>query len=123
MRVERVVVLDGVAEVKDGESCTFFGAIKMAICVEMCFGNPHDGKNRKSSRRWMRRENGENTGGSSRLFIYSRKFACLALFPPLPRGLIISYYVLGSPDRWCFPRIFSAGVVAGLLGYRSNRSC
>ena len=51
MRVERVVILDGVTEVKDGESCTFFSAIKVAVCVKMCFGNPHDGKSRKSSGR------------------------------------------------------------------------
>ena len=44
-----MVVLDGVTEVKDGESCTFFGAIDMAICGKMCFGKIHDGKSCESS--------------------------------------------------------------------------
>ena len=42
VRVEGMVVLDGVTEVKDGESCTFFGAIDMAIGGMMCFGKIHD---------------------------------------------------------------------------------
>ena len=42
LRVEGTVVLDGVTEVKDGESCIFFGAIDMAICGKMCFGKTHD---------------------------------------------------------------------------------
>lgn len=44
-----MVVLDGVTEVKDGESCTSFGAIDMAICGKMCFGKTHDRKNCESS--------------------------------------------------------------------------
>ena len=51
MRVESVVVLDGVTEVKDGESCTFFGAIDMTICGEMCLSRTHDGKSCESSDR------------------------------------------------------------------------
>ena len=54
--------------------------------------------------------------GRHDLLYLSRKFAFLALSPPRARGRFISYYVLGSPDRWCFPRIFGAGVVGGSLG-------
>ena len=119
--MEGMVVLDRVTKMKDGESRTFFGVIGMAICGKMCFDEPHD---ERLVRAWAVDEerNDENPGGTSRPFVLSRKFALLARLPPLPRGCFISYYVLGSPDRWCFPRIFGAGVVGGILGYRSNLS-
>ncbi len=116
-----MVVLDAVTEMKDGESRTFFGVIGMAIRGKICFDKTHDERVVRAQTVDEARTDG-NTGGTSRPFVLSRKIASLARLPPLPRGCMISYYVLGSPDRWCFPRIFGAGVAGGFLGYRSNRS-
>ena len=64
-----MVVLDGVSEVKDGESCTLFGAIDMAICGEMRFGRAHDRKSCKRAQTVDGKRNDENTGGTSQPFV------------------------------------------------------
>ena len=87
MRVESVVVLDGVTEVKDAESCTFFGAIDMAICVKMCFGKTHNGKSCRSSseEKWR-----EYWRGVTTFCIITQ----ICLLGPLPSSDPGAYYLL-----------------------------
>ena len=62
-----MVVLDGVAEVKDGESCILFGAVAMAIGGKMCFGKVHnDQVVVVRAETTDEKRNDENTEGTSR---------------------------------------------------------
>ena len=99
-----MVVLDGVAEVKDGELCILFGALAMAICGKMCVGKIHDDQVVVRAQTTDKKRNGEVRilkGRHDLMYLFTQ----ICLLSPLPSSCPGAFYLLlrlGIPGSLVF---------------------